>query len=300
MKWMKILLISLILFTVATSQERKIKAGDTIEIVVYGHQELSRTVTVNPQGAIDFPFMQSLPVDGLTMEKLREIVVAQLSRYLNTYPVVTVGFSKTNTFYVQILGMVRNPGLVPIPLGSTLQGAIGAAGGTLPTARLTDITVYRNQDGKVTTNSYDLESFLLQGDMKQNPLLTEGDVVMVIGNMVQSTVKVIGEVRSPGSFENFAGATIFDMILLAGGPAENANMSSVRYISPSRKKALEYKINLNKFFATGEFTQLPVVKSGDMIYVPKKKNYWRSILEITRDVSTISLALWYIMQLNAK
>ena len=292
------LAILLIFITALLAQERKIKSGDIIEIVVYGHQELSRIVTVSPQGTIDFPFMQSLPVDGLILEKLREIIVAQLSRYLNAYPVVTVGYAKANTIAVQVLGMVRNPGLVQLSINSTLQAAIGAAGGALPSARLSEVTLYRNTDGKIVGNSFDVEAFLLQGELRQNPGVMDGDIIMVMGNALQSNVKVFGSVRNPGSFENFAGATIFDMILLAGGPMENANLSSVRYISPLRKKAFEFKINLNRYFTTQEYSQLPVVKPGDMIYVPQKENYWKNILNIVRDISTISIAIWYIVQIN--
>ncbi len=297
-KFLQFFLIFVLLATTLVAQERKIKPGDAIEIIVYGHQELSRTVTVSPQGTVDFPFMQNLPVDGLNLDKLREIIVAQLSRYLNTYPVVTVGFAKSNTIIVQVLGMVRNPGVVQIPLNSTLQGAIGAVGGALNTARLSEVTVYRNKEGKVESKTYDMEAFLLQGDLRQNPTLEEGDVIMVMGNPVQATVKVFGQVRNPGSFEHFAGATLFDMILLAGGPMPDADLGKIRFVSPTRKRALEYKVNLNRYLTSGEYTQLPTVKSGDMIYVPKKKNYWRAILDITRDVSTIAIAVWYIMRIN--
>ncbi len=81
-----ILLILLIFAAVAMPQERRIKAGDAIEIVVYGHQELSRVVTVSQDGTIDFPFMQNLPVDGLAIDKLREIIVASSRATLRNFP----------------------------------------------------------------------------------------------------------------------------------------------------------------------------------------------------------------------
>ena len=54
-------------------QEQKIKPGDAIDIMVYGHQELSRVVTVSPKGTVDFPFLQNIPVDGLTLNEFRDI-----------------------------------------------------------------------------------------------------------------------------------------------------------------------------------------------------------------------------------
>jgi len=294
----KFILFSLFLASLLTAQERKIKAGDAIEIVVYGHQEMSRIVTVSPDGSIDFPFMQNLPVDGITLDKLREIVVAQLSRYLNSFPVVTVSYAKANAIFVNVMGMVQKPGVVQVPLYTTLQGAIGAAGGFAPGARINEVTLIRNENGRMTSNSYDIEKFLLEGDLKQSPVLNEGDVVMVTGNPLLSTVKVIGAVRAPGAFSIYSGATILEMIMQAGGPNEDANMAKIRLVSPSRKRNIEYVIDLDRLLKSSDLTQLPLVKPGDVIFIPKKKNYWRSALAVIRDVSTITIALYYVTQIN--
>ncbi len=293
-----LLFLCILLVSSLHAQERKIKAGDVIEIVVYGHTELSRVVTVNPQGAIDFPFMQSVPVDGLSLDKLREIIVATLSRYLNTYPVVTVSFAKSNTINVSVLGMVKRPGLVAVPLNSSLQGALAIAEGVTPGARINEITLIRNIDGRMISSTYDMEKFLLDSDFKQNPTVTEGDIIMVSGNPVLASIKVLGAVRSPGIFDNYMGATVLDMIMRAGGPLEDAKLDQIRYISPSRKKNVEYTINLKQFLETQEFSQVPPVKAGDIIYIPKKKNYWKGVLSVARDISTLAIAAWYIVRIN--
>ena len=234
----------------------------------------------------------------MTLDKLREIVVAQLSRYLNTYPVVTLSFTKSNTMNLSVLGMVKSPGIVSIPLNSTLQGALTAAGGLLPGARHNEVTVTREVDGRTMANAYDLEKFLLEGDMKQNPILNDADVVMVTGNPMLSNIKVIGAVRSPGIYEPVAGATVLDMLMRAGGPAEEGNMKKLRLISPSRSKTMEYSIDLNKAFSSPNYYKLPLVKPGDVIYVPKKANYWKSALTLARDVSTLALAAYYLVRIN--
>jgi polysaccharide export outer membrane protein len=293
-----VLLLSLVIVSLASPQDRRIKAGDGIEIVVYGHQELSRIVTVSPQGTIDFPFMQNLPVDGLTLEKLREIIVAQLSRYLETFPVVTLNFAKSNIININVMGMVKQPGIRSMPLYSNLQGAITAAGGTMPGARVSEIQLIRGEPGKMATTRYDLAKFLLEGDLKQNPVLMEGDVIMVTAGDMLNNVKVLGEVRVPGMFEEFTGATVMDMLMRAGGPTANADVKKIRYISPSRKKAAEYRINLEEYLAaTGTYPN-PEVRAGDIIYVPKKPKNWQTILSVARDVSSIAIAIYYIVRIN--
>ena len=290
-----ILLFLLLLTGIASAQERRIKAGDGIEIVVYGHQELSRVVTVSPQGTIDFPFMQNLPVDGLTLEKLREIVVAQLSRYLDTFPVVTLNFAKSNVININVMGMVKQPGIRQMPLYSNLQGAIAAAGGTMPGARVEAVQLMRGEPGKMATTQYDLQKFLLEGDLKQNPVLQEGDVIMVTAGNMLNNVKVIGEVRLPGAFEEFTSATVIDMIMRAGGPTANADIKKIRYVSPSRKKGAEYRINLEEYLAATASYPNPEVKAGDIIYVPKKPGGWQAILPYASTISSILISIYYVV-----
>ena len=296
---MKRLFFGLLCLTALVSaQERRIKAGDGIEIVVYGHEELSRIVTVSPQGTIDFPFMQNLPVDGLTLEKLREIIVAQLSRYLETFPIVTLNFAKSNVININVMGMVKQPGIRQMPLYSNLQGAIAAAGGTMPGARISEIQLMRGEPGKMAVTKYDLEKFLLEGDLKQNPALIEGDVIMVTAGDMLNNVKVIGEVRLPGAFEEFTNATVIDMLMRAGGPTATADIKKIRYVSPSRKKGIEYRINLEEYLAATTTYPNPEVKAGDIIYVPKKPDSWRTYLPIASTISSVMISIYYIYRIQ--
>lgn len=293
-----LLVILLSSTSILLAQERRIKPGDGIEIVVYGHQELSRVVTVSPQGAIDFPFMQNLPVDGLTLEKLREIVVAQLSRYLDTFPVVTLNFSRSTVININIMGMVSRPGIVQMPLSSNLQAAIASAGGFLPGAKVTEILLMRSDNGKTINSKYDLEKFLGEGDLQQNPVLTEGDAILITGTQQLDNVKVLGEVRQPGAFDQFTGATVVDMLMRSGGPTKDADVNKIRFISPTRKKGNEYIINLNEYLKSTTSYPMPVVKPGDIIYVPKKIRIMPTVIGLARDLSSIAIAVWYIARLN--
>jgi len=278
-----ILLILLIFAAVAMPQERRIKAGDAIEIVVYGHQELSRVVTVSQDGTIDFPFMQNLPVDGLAIDKLREIIVAQLSRYLEEFPIVTLNFAKSNIININVMGMVKQPGIRQMPLYSNLQGA-----------RLSEVQLMRGEPGKMATTRYDLQKFVLEGDLRHNPVLTEGDVILVTSGEMLNNVKVIGEVRLPGAFEDYNGATVIDMLMRAGGPTTNADIKKIRYVSPARKKGAEYRINLEEYVAATASYPNPEVKAGDIIYVPKKPASWQSYLPIVSTISSLAISAYYI------
>ncbi|MDZ7721918.1 MAG: SLBB domain-containing protein [candidate division KSB1 bacterium] len=223
------------------SQDRIIKPGDSIEIMVYGHQELSRIVTVGADGSVDFPFMQNIPVDGMTIEELRRFMVAQLSKYLDGQPVVTVSFTESQLIRVSVLGYVHSPGTVQLPLSGTLQEAVSKAGGPLDGAKMDKVTLIRKEDGATKRREFNLVFLNLLGDMQQNPTLRDQDIVLVTGNPIFAGVKVIGAVNDPGIYDVFYGATVLDMIFKAGGLSEDADISAVRYVSPLKKRSREVR-----------------------------------------------------------
>ena len=295
-KWgLAILLLSFLMPSLLFSQQRKIKPGDSIEIIVYGHEELSRTVFVGPQGTIDFPFMQSIPVDGLTLERVRELIIAQLSHYLPTPPAVTAMFSGTAKISVSVLGLVELAGVVQLPYDSRLQGALIKAGKLLPGANISAITLLRTENEKTSTHTYNLESFLIHGDLAQNPLLMDKDIIIVTGNPLFDQVKVLGEVNAPGTYNAFQGASILDLIFMAGGFTKEADPSKIQFISLSDEQTMELEINLSKYFKTPQsYSHLPEVKGGDVIMVSTKKNIWSTLWRVTKEVLVVAQFLYWI------
>jgi len=300
----KFFLITIITLLTVTSflnaQQRKIKPGDAIEIIVYGHQELSRTVEVSPQGTIDFPFMQNIFVDGLTIEKVREVITAKLALYLTSTPAVTVSFVKTSNIYVNVQGHVGAPGVVVLPSNSRLQGAVFKAGNILPGAIAKSVTLIRNEKGTVTTTTYNLELFVLNGDLGQNPILKDNDIVIVTGNPIFAQVKVLGAVQKPGTYAPPHGATVMDMIFIAGGFTENAKSKKVKYISPHVENTLELEIDIDRYFKSPQFYEnIPTVKEGDIIIIPQKT---RGVLlgawSVLKEVLAVAQAIYYFVLIS--
>ena len=286
------------LFGLGPAQERIIKPGDLINIVVYGHEELSRPVTVSSNGSVDYPFMQNIPVDGMSLEELRRFMVAQLSRYLDGQPVVTLSFSESQLIAVSVLGYVKKPGTVQLTLFGTLQEAVSLVGGPLDGAKMDQVTLIREENGEVKKKNYNLVFLNLLGDMRQNPVLRQGDIVLVTGNPIFAGVKVIGAVNDPGIHESFYGATVMDMIFKAGGLEGKADVAKIRYISPSEKKSREVEVDLNKYYEDPYHYSLPVVMAGDIIIVPEKNDWFRNFIGITADLASIMSIIYYMTLVN--
>ncbi len=122
-------------------------AGDQIEVSVWRVPELSRNVSIGPDGRVSLPLAQDVQAAGLTSrelaEKLKEILSARL---LN--PEVTVIPVSIRQPVVHVMGDVKNPSPVPFRSAQTALQAIGNAGGLLRTSAAADVTIIRlSSDG---------------------------------------------------------------------------------------------------------------------------------------------------------
>ncbi len=75
---------------------------------------------------------------------------------------------------VNVVGTVTTPGLVTLKTDSTLLSAVYTAGGPTKYSNLKDVQVVRGSD----KTTYDITK-LTHGDMSQNPVLKDGDTVVV-------------------------------------------------------------------------------------------------------------------------
>ncbi len=99
---------------------------------------------------------------------------------------------------VTVLGFVKNPGLQLMRDGVNLSlaDAVSQAGGTDEKGTYHRVYLGRKQpDGTVKVTEYQLDAYLKDGDMKQNPPLQAGDVIMV-GQPKGITVSGVSQVIS--------------------------------------------------------------------------------------------------------
>lgn len=275
----------------------KIKKGDIIEVRVYGHDELSKTIMVQPDGTVNYPLISNIPIDGLRLEEFREVLLAQATKYLGERPIVSVRYSQTISVHVTVLGQVVVPGEYLVAKSATVQGAITQAGGFTPRAQLDKVKVIRKQ-GEVNQAMYvDMYQFYKQGDPDLLPDLLEGDIIVVPGVPGSHDVKVMGEVKNPGTYTVFQGAHFLDILYMAGGPTDQAHLRKIRLISPSNKISREIEIDLDNLLQTDEMTEIPTIQPGDIIYVPKKNTFWKTFVSVIQNVSAvltpILLMMWY-------
>ena len=175
------LLLSSVIFTgaaFALDATYRLKAGDSLNISVWGEETLQKESKVLPDGSITFPLAGRIDVVGATAAEVEKRVTEKLKTYLPD-PQVTVVVSGTEGNRIFILGKVLKPGPVLMTGPMTVMQALSLTGGFDKFADLGAIKVLRNtKDGqKVTPVNYNA---LIKGErLESNILLNAGDTILV-------------------------------------------------------------------------------------------------------------------------
>lgn len=153
--------------------------GDVLEVIVVGEDKLPKEYEVQPDGTLDFPYVQGLPVAGLEpkeiAKRLREALIE--AKYL-TDPQVQIKVKAYNSKKVQVLGQVVKPGPQPYQDGMTLVQAISAAGWFTPLADTNHVQIIRLVSPTQSVNatvSVDAITDNARADVK----LQQGDTIKV-------------------------------------------------------------------------------------------------------------------------
>ncbi len=179
-KALLVLLISLMSIgsALAVDATYRLKAGDALNISVWGEETLQKDTKVLPDGSITFPLAGRIDVAGATAAEVEKRVTAKLTTYLPD-PQVTVVVSGTEGNRIFILGKVLKPGPVPMTGPMTVMQALSLTGGFDKFADLSAIKVLRNgKDGQIVM-PIDYNALIKGQKLESNIVLNAGDTILV-------------------------------------------------------------------------------------------------------------------------
>ena len=104
--------------------------GDVFEVSVQGEKDLPKEFRVQPDGTIEFPYVDRLTVGGLEPQQIEDLIRNKLiENKVLVAPEVTLVVKQYNSKKVSIVGAVQRPGSFPWTEGMRLIDAISLAGG---------------------------------------------------------------------------------------------------------------------------------------------------------------------------
>lgn len=172
-------------------QDYRLGPLDTLSIKVFREPELSfESLPVSLSGRISYPLLGELPVAGLsTADVARELATRLNARYLRNAS-VSVSLDRAANFTVTVDGEVRKPGVYQIPSARlSLSQAVALGEGVTDLAKLDEVVVVRETDGKRYAARFDLRD--IRAGAAADPLIQQGDIVVVGYSRTEALLKLV-------------------------------------------------------------------------------------------------------------
>lgn len=167
-----------------TPPQYVIGPGDTLQVFVWNHPELTVVVPVRPDGQISTPLVENMVAAGRTASELARNLEGRLSEYVRSPKVNVIVTAPLSTFsQVKVIGQVGHPQALPYRDGMTVMDVVLAAGGLNEFAAGNRAKIVRQEGGKQQELKVRLSDLVNKGDMKQNLPMKPGDVLVVPQSM---------------------------------------------------------------------------------------------------------------------
>lgn len=285
----------ILLIPIPDVYKTKVDSGDLLFINIPGKREkvspyieeiLKRQqFEVDRNGYIYIPDIGHIYVNNLTTEEIKKIINNRLPKYLARDSKVQVSIIEKRQF-VQVLGHVTNPGRYSVPEGGNVQAALNSAGGAVDGAIMSDASILRKMGEEIARIKVNLYQFTITGDPRLLTPLHEDDTLFVpispnFGNVkrtlmpwtppterlekdVKEKVRIFGGVHNPGVYEPKEGMTLLDLLIMASGETDDADLSKILII---RENKVDVVYNLQQFLNMESTEPIPKIHNGDTVYV---------------------------------
>jgi len=182
-----------------------------------------------------------------------------------------------------VLGDVPKPGRYPMPTGETITvlDAMEKAGllATGSDARTESSNVPTSGNGTADLHHalltrgdvvvpLDLQA-LLQGDMSQNLLLQDADVLTVPQHSLIA-VYALGEVHRQGRQDLASGSSLVALLNTAGGVTSSANLGQATVLRSAEEEPMSIQVDLGALLRHADAEQNIALQDGDVLFVPGK------------------------------
>ena len=250
--------------------EYRLGAGDVLEVIVFGNDDLSRTTTVQTTGSISLPLLGEVPVAGLTVAEAKQKLTSLLARDFLVNPQVEMKIKEYQSQFVTVLGEVNSPGRKGLRGRTRLIDVLVDSGGFTPRAS-GEVSITRAEgtfDGgaRVLRLRFGSASPSAIDQINLEQVLRNGDIVTALPKFY---VTVEGEIARPGRYVLDGDLTVTGAISTAGGLTRyGKNDVQVRRVDAQTGKTTIIEVDL-KDVRKGKKPDLPLLPN-DVVTVPRR------------------------------
>ena len=242
-------------------EEYYLGPGDRLRIL-WSVENIDNFVTIGPTGSLIVPEIGPINVLGKTLADIDREINKEIKQVYKSAK-VSIDLIRFRQFRVLVYGAVNRPRYVKMAPVSRFSEAINEAGGLQKYADLDRAVLIR---ANKSTNIF-IKEFLLYGDVKNNPYLTDGDKIFVPFKGINSEqqkkymeydnankVLVTGFVIKPTAHYFRPGYSAKDYIALSGGSLDVGASKRVRIL---KKDGRILKRAYNEIIEPGDIVDVP-------------------------------------------
>ncbi len=155
--------------------------GDSLEMFVWGNPEISRSVTVRPDGKISFPLVEEMPASGKTSYQLAREIEKELAKYIRD-PLVTIilgGGLGPYSEQIRVIGQATKPQAVTYKENMSLLDLMIQVGGLGQYAAGNRGIIIRKVNGVQQEFRVRIEDLIDGGDISANINVLPGDILII-------------------------------------------------------------------------------------------------------------------------
>jgi protein involved in polysaccharide export with SLBB domain len=239
--------------------------GDKIFISINGIEEIPLDLFINQEGILYIPKVGGIDLNGLSLTSAKEKIKKSINSYYKNVNVF-ISLNDFRKIKLSLLGDVKKPSTFIMSANSRLIDLIVNSSGLNKTSNFRNIHIIHRDS---TEQTYDLLSFLRLGSRDANPLMREGDVVII--DHVDKVVSISGMIKYPGIYEFIEGETIDHLITIAGGLMAKARKDSIEVVSFEK----DGKTQVSRYYSSEEISKNgQLLHFEDQVMIRELPNYF--------------------------
>ncbi|MFA0439318.1 SLBB domain-containing protein [Vibrio sp. 10N.222.51.C12] len=202
---------------------------------------------------------------------------------------------------IYVFGQVNAPGRYRFTNEMHFLDILSAADGPTKDADIHNIRVTHRDKTYAKVSKLNLSLYFETGDETILPSVRPGDTIYLpekdknwLDTPKEETIRVLGAVNNPGRYSFNDNMTILDILAEAGGPSDKAYMEKISVVNMSCCQGQARTFDLVSFSKTADIRKLPVLRAGDTIYIPDRRDSFAEkarigLTDILRLTTTIVL-----------
>jgi protein involved in polysaccharide export with SLBB domain len=201
---------------------------------------------------------------------------------------------------VYVFGAVKASGRYAFDEHMSFLDIFAAVEGPSADADLNAIQIVHRNSYKTDVETFDFGLYMMTGDETLLPKIKMGDTIFVPYNSTKSfnknsenTIKVMGNINRTGVYKYNDDMTIIDVLADTEGFKDGALLDKIIIVNMSCcETSRSYSFDFEGFMEDPDYVKLPVLRPGDIIFVPSKdRGAWESFMNTVRDAVLIASLL---------